>query len=121
VLVGCAAVFGLVGVHVLLTQGQFRLARLQSRADDEEARYVRLRLEVAGLESPARIVAAAQERLGMVAPSSLTYLTPEAPISFVGAPTTRTASVPAPAPPSHRAGEQTRRWAAVKPALASHP
>lgn len=73
-LVVCAALFGLVAFHVLLTQGQFRLQRLEARTADEQAAYDRLRLQVAQLESPARIVAAAQERLGMVPPAGIKYL-----------------------------------------------
>lgn len=68
--------FGLVVSHVALTQGQFRLEKLQEQAGEQEARYERLRLEVARLESPERIVAAAQERLGMVPPPEVKYLSP---------------------------------------------
>lgn len=76
-----ASLFGLVASHVLLTQGQFRLDRLKSRAEVEHARYQRLRLQVAELESPSRIVATAQERLGMVPPPSVTYLSPTGAVS----------------------------------------
>jgi cell division protein FtsL len=68
--------FGIVSLHVALTQGQFRLDRLQARADAQQARYEQLRLQVAELESPERIVAVAQERLGMVSPPAVTYLSP---------------------------------------------
>ncbi len=73
--------FALVASHVVLTQGQFRLDRLQSRAAAEQARYERLRLQVAELEAPGRVVAAAQERLGMVPPPGVTYLSPSGPVS----------------------------------------
>ncbi len=49
---------------------------MQANAANAEDRYDRLRLEVAELESPGRIMAAAQERLGMVPPPGVTYLTP---------------------------------------------
>ena len=81
-LVGSAAVvvvtclLGLVASHVALAQGQFRLERLQQRAAEQQAHYERLRLQVAQLESPSRVVAAAQERLGMVPPPGVTYLSP---------------------------------------------
>lgn len=75
------ALFGLVTSHVVLTQGQFRLERLRERAAGEQARYERLRLQVAELESPARVVAAAHERLGMVPPPGVTYLSPVGPAS----------------------------------------
>jgi cell division protein FtsL len=76
-----ASLFGLVASHVLLTQGQFRLDRLRSRAAAEQARYERLRLQVAELESPSRVVATAQERLGMVPPPTVTYLSPTGAVS----------------------------------------
>jgi cell division protein FtsL len=116
VVVAGAVLFGLAGVHVLLAEGQFRLQNLKHQADDAQARYVRLRLEVAQLESPQRIVAAAQQRLGMVPPSSLTYLTPTrtvaTPIEGTAPPTTA---------PAGRPPDTTRGWATAKPALASRP
>lgn len=78
VLVG---LFGLVASHVMLTQGQFRLDSLRARTASEQARYERLRLKVAELESPSRIVATAQERLGMVPPPTVTYLSPTGAVS----------------------------------------
>ena len=48
-----AVVFGLVGVHVMLAQNQFRLDRLNAQAKAQEASYQRLRLQVDQLESPA--------------------------------------------------------------------
>jgi cell division protein FtsL len=71
-----ASLFGVVVAHVVLTQNQFELQRLQRQSATEQARYERLREQVAELESPSRIVAAAQERLGMVPPPSVKYLTP---------------------------------------------
>ena len=75
------SLFGLVASHVMLTQGQFRLDTLRTRTASEQARYERLRLKVAELESPSRIVATAQERLGMVPPPSVTYLSPTGAVS----------------------------------------
>jgi cell division protein FtsL len=134
VIVAFVAVFGLVGIHVLLAQGQFRLAHLQGQADDAQARYIRLRLEVAQLESPERIVAAAQERLGMVAPSSVTYLTPtgatagpaghppEGPgVTRAGTPGADQRAGSGPPAGSDPPTEGTQQWAAVKPALSSRP
>jgi cell division protein FtsL len=71
-----ASLLATVAAHAALAQGQFRLERLQSRADEEQARYERLRLRVAELESPSRVVAVAQKRLGMVPPPGVTYLAP---------------------------------------------
>jgi cell division protein FtsL len=71
-----AGLFALVAFHVVVTQAQFRLDKMDARAARQEARYQRLRLQVAQLESPDRIVATAQERLGMVPPPGVTYLSP---------------------------------------------
>ena len=81
---------GLVVSHVALAQGQFRLERLRSEAAVEQARYERLRLQVAELEAPSRVVAAAQERLGMVPPPGVTYLSPSGPSGQVPASRGRT-------------------------------
>ena len=103
------AVLGLLGVatlHVVLSQGQFRLERLDARAGQEQERYERLRLEVAELESPARVVAAAQERLGMVPPPAVTYLSPKGAVA------------------DRRKQADTvgaTEWRQVKPHLAEHP
>jgi len=96
-------VFGVVAAHVVLTQRQFRLERLEKQATAQEARYERLRLEVAELESPERIVAAAQQ-LGMVTPATVTYL--------ASSHTT---------PSGHKAGTDAPddQWATVKSHLAA--
>ncbi|HVL92641.1 MAG TPA: cell division protein FtsL [Acidimicrobiales bacterium] len=103
------ALFGLVAAHAALAQGQFRLQDLERRAAVEQAEYERLRLEVARLEAPSRVVAAAHERLGMVAPSSVTYLTPPAP-----APVSRGAAADAGPDGGDRVEAATARWAGVK-------
>jgi cell division protein FtsL len=125
VLAACGLLFGLAGIHVLLTEGQFRLQRLQTQADDAQAQYVRLRLEVAQLESPQRIVADAQERLGMVAPSALTYLTPPSPPATTPALPTSAASASTSGasarPRTDHAADPTQDWSTAKPALASNP
>ena len=105
-----AALFGLVTSHVALTQGQFRLHTLREKAEAEQARYERLRLQVAELESPARVVAVAQERLGMVPPPGVTYLSPAGPVSGAGDDTE----------PGQEAAT-TDDWSTVKRQLASRP
>lgn len=103
-------VFGLVAFQVVLSESQVRLEQLRRRADLEQQRYDRLRLEVAELESPGRIIAMAQQRLGMQVPPGVTYLSPS------GA---EVAARPAPAPaPS---SEDEGRWPAVKAHLAGRP
>jgi cell division protein FtsL len=101
--------FGIASLHVVLTQGQFRLDRLQSQADQQQARYEQLRLQVAELESPERIVAVAQERLGMVPPAAVTYLAPSGPA----------AKDPTVATPRNAQDDRgtTTSWTQVKPHL----
>jgi len=72
----CAGLFAIVGVRVLLAQGQLPVDRLEAEVTDAQAQSQRLRLDVARLESPTRIVAEAQGRLGMVPPATVTFLTP---------------------------------------------
>lgn len=103
-----ACVLGLVISHVALAQGQFELEKLQAKAADEQARYERLRLQVAQLESPSRVVAAAQERLGMVAPPGVTYLSPSGPAS----------GQPATSPVGKESESATEDWSSVKRQLA---
>ena len=73
--IAALCLFGVVVFHVLLTQNQFRLDKLQEQSLERQAEYDRLRLQVAELESPDRIIAAAQA-LGMVSPPKVTYLAP---------------------------------------------
>lgn len=86
-----ASLFGVVFFHVLLTQGQLQLDHIETRAAAEQARNERLRLEVAELQSPDRIVAAAQQQLGMVPPARVTYLSPSG-ARPAGAPATKLAA-----------------------------
>jgi cell division protein FtsL len=107
-----AALFGLVAWHVALTTWQAHLERVQREAQTAQERYERLRLEVAELEAPERVVAVAQRRLGMVPPPQVTYLSPtgDAP-----RPPSRAADVG-----SDRAGPGTS-WPTVKAHLAERP
>ncbi|MGH8999144.1 MAG: hypothetical protein ACRDY7_07110 [Acidimicrobiia bacterium] len=68
------AIFGAAIFHVLLVQSEFRLEKIQNQAVAEQQRYEQLRLEVARLGAPERIVAEAQKRLGMVVPAHVEYL-----------------------------------------------
>jgi cell division protein FtsL len=70
--------FGLVVFHTMLLQNQQRLDRLDAQVTDAQARYQSLRLQVAQLEAPQRIIDAATHKLGMVPPNGTTYLTPAA-------------------------------------------
>lgn len=69
------SLFGVVICHAMLVTGQGRLDVLEQQVSQEQTRYQALRLEVAELESPGRIVESALA-LGMVSPEEITYLTP---------------------------------------------
>jgi cell division protein FtsL len=93
---GLAPVFGLVLVHVELTANQQRLTTLQRQAQAAQQANVRLRLQVAQLESPSRIVSRAQQ-LGMVPPPSILYLPAQpdgsTPVALAAPVTTPAASI----------------------------
>lgn len=97
--------------QVLIAQSQFELARLQADAATAEDRYDRLRLHVAELESPGRIMATAQERLGMVPPPGVTYLTPVPSES----------ATPADSPARTNDEAVADDWSRIKPILATRP
>jgi cell division protein FtsL len=84
----------LVALHVLIAENQFRLDGLQQQAAVQQAHYEKLRLLVAELEAPARIVSVAEGRLGMRAPASVTYL------PATSTPGSATSALPALAPAS---------------------
>jgi hypothetical protein len=67
--------FAVAGAQSLLVQGQLRLDASEKRLAAEQARYQELRKDLAGMESPERIVAAAHAQ-GMVTPVDLVYLQP---------------------------------------------
>ena len=104
--VACALMLALAAVHSLLVSNQVRLDGLERQVTAEQARYASLRLEVAQLEAPERIVREAQERMGMIAPGTITYLSPSGAVA---------ADVATPDPSAGGDGE--RSWAAVKPYL----
>jgi cell division protein FtsL len=106
-LIGALCLFGVVVFHVLLTQNQFRLDKLQEQSLERQAEYDRLRLQVAELESPDRIIAAAQT-LGMVTPPKVTYLAPT--VEEPGG------DIDSPALTADTGGESS--WSTVKPHLA---
>jgi len=105
-------IFGAAIFHVLLIQSEFRLDQINKEASKEEARYGKLRLDVAQLSAPERIVATAQQRLGMVVPPQVAYLMAPAP-QDPGGPG---ADPDDPAAPSLAGG-----WAEVKPHLGTRP
>lgn len=68
------AVLAVSASQALLVQSQDRLDDLQRQITVEQQVAERQRLELARLQAPTRIVGAATERLGMVAPSEIVYL-----------------------------------------------
>ena len=80
-LITFAIAFALVVAQAMLVQGQQRLDDLDVRINEATRRQQELRLQVAELESPARIVAAATTDLGMVPPAGVTYLTPSGAVT----------------------------------------
>lgn len=74
-----AGLFCIVGLRVLLAQGQAPVDALEARVATAQAEHQRLRLELAELESPGRIVGEAQRRLGMAPPPVVVYL-PAVPV-----------------------------------------
>lgn len=109
--VACVLVLALAAVHSQLVSNQVRLDGLTREVSAEQARYASLRLEVAGLEAPERIVREAQERMGMVAPDTVTYLAPSGAVAAEVAPADGSD------PAAEEAGDGERSWAAVKPYL----
>ena len=83
------ALFGVVAFHVVLTQNQLDLQHLRTEADTASVKEQQLRLQVAQLESPERVVDDAQ-KLGMVPPATVHYLSPGGTASAPPAPTPTT-------------------------------
>ncbi|HEV2768299.1 MAG TPA: hypothetical protein VGV63_11420 [Acidimicrobiales bacterium] len=113
VLVG-ASLLALAASHAMMISTQVRLDDLDQRVVEAQARHQALRLEVATLEAPDRVVSVAQERLGMVSPDTVTYLQAAAPAE----------SAPEPPPAVASAGEAGElgtqpSWGAIKPYLGS--
>jgi cell division protein FtsL len=102
---GC--LFALAACNAMLVSGQGRLDRLQVEVREAQSRYSANRLKVAQLESPDRIVHVAQERLGMVPPPGVKYLTPSETVAD---------EVGRPAAPA-QTDDGGRPWATVKPYL----
>jgi cell division protein FtsL len=68
--------FAVVASQVFVAQNQDRLDRLTRQVTAKQARYDQLRYKVAELESPERVAATAQEKLGMVEPAKVNYVAP---------------------------------------------
>jgi cell division protein FtsL len=75
-LVVFASLFGAVVSSTWRVQSQQHLDQLHRDVATAQARYESLRLQVAQLEAPGRIVDVATNGLGMVQPANTTYLLP---------------------------------------------
>lgn len=73
-----AALLALAGTHAMLVSNQVRLDALEQQVAEAQAHHQDLRLEVATLEDPARVVSVATD-LGLVPPEVVTYLQPVVP------------------------------------------
>jgi cell division protein FtsL len=105
-----AALFGVVAFHVVLTQNQLDIQHLQAEESAASVKQQQLRLQVAELESPERVVDAAQ-KMGMVPPATVHYLSPN------GAVTT----TPKPAPTTVPTRTTAPKASTVKPAATKKP
>lgn len=68
------AVLVVMASQALLVQGQDRLDELQRSLTEQQSIAERQQLQLAELQSPERVVAAATDRLGMVPPTDVVHL-----------------------------------------------
>jgi cell division protein FtsL len=106
--------FLLAAFNAMLVTGQSRIDHLQSKVQEAQAEYSANRLQLAQLQAPERIVQAARDRLGMVPPPGVTYLTPSEALAAQvehgrEAPTTTSRD------------DGGTSWAATKPYLGATP
>ena len=71
-----AGLFALAAMHALLIGGQIHLDDLRREQASSSEELRRLRLQVAELEAPDRVLEVARDRLGMVDPGEVGYLLP---------------------------------------------
>jgi hypothetical protein len=92
-----AALLAVVVGQALLANGQVKMAALQHQLTLEQSSHRQAELAVAQLETPSRIVAAAQGQLHMVAagPIELPYVSLSVPL-----PTPKVTPAPAAPPPT---------------------
>jgi uncharacterized protein HemX len=93
----------------VIAQTQIRLDGLDTQVQAEQTRYQQLRKDVAQMESPDRVVAAAEAQ-GMVTPQDLVYLQPPAATATTSADASTDADAIASRP-------TTGSWSTVKPML----
>jgi cell division protein FtsL len=113
--------FGLVIFHTVLLQNQRQLDQLDKQVRDEQARYQQLRLEVAELQSPGRIVAVATAKLGLVPSSGTTYLTPSGADAVAARQAQAEAAAAGDTDGSLGTTDNADGWSQVKPNLGAAP
>lgn len=72
-LLSVGSLVAVAGAHAYLTQGQFKLTRLQDQLSAQLGEHRDLELKVAQLEQPSNVLSEAQKQ-GLVVPSSVTDL-----------------------------------------------
>ncbi|MGC8627142.1 MAG: hypothetical protein ACP5VR_06210 [Acidimicrobiales bacterium] len=119
---------GLVALHALIAENQFALNQLQGQAAAAQAAYQKLRLQVAELEAPARIISVAEGQLKMVQPGSVTYLpAPKAPSTSTSSAGAYQQSAPLSAPKDAQspttvpAPQGDANWPSIKPYMSIDP
>ena len=85
------SMLGLAVFHSVLVQGQLHIDRLDSQITTEQERETALRLQVAQLGAPARIIVAARDQ-GMVPPDDRKFLAAIVPGVVVPPPVTTRAT-----------------------------
>jgi cell division protein FtsL len=75
-----ALVFGVVTVQAILSQTSFRMGELEKEGIELRQNYGQLKLEVARLSAPGRIVHEAK-RLGLTLPDKVRTLSVDAPVA----------------------------------------
>jgi cell division protein FtsB len=70
------SLFGMAAFHAVIVQGQDRIDALDKQVLTAGSETQKLRLQLAELMAPDRIVEEAKTRLGMVEPPNVVYLTP---------------------------------------------
>ena len=86
------ALFSVAAFQTVLIRAQDRLDDLNHSVAEQSELDRQLQLQLAELQSPERIAQAARDRLGMIAPNTVTFLEPslddDAAASYVAPPTT---------------------------------
>lgn len=73
-LVGSLALFAAIGMRAEMAATQMRLNHLNSELTSMQTQHERLKVQLAQLESPGRVVSYAEKHLGMVYPTQVGYL-----------------------------------------------